>query len=59
MSSQEEQQFDKATKDILVKLVTALLCDKPKDPVRSTARDLLILPRYHTSIHTCWTCLRA
>jgi hypothetical protein len=34
MSSQEEQQFDKATKEILVKLVTALLCDKPKDPVK-------------------------
>lgn len=34
MSSQEEQQFDKATKEILVKLVTSLLCDKPKDPVK-------------------------
>lgn len=33
MSSQEEQHFDKAAKDILVKLVTSLLVDKPKDPV--------------------------
>ena len=31
--NQEEQQFDKAAKDILVKLVTSLLQDKPKDPV--------------------------
>jgi hypothetical protein len=34
MASQEEQHFDKAAKEILVKLVTALLTDKPKDPVR-------------------------
>lgn len=33
MSSKEEQQFDKAAKEILVKLVTNLLVDKPKDPV--------------------------
>jgi hypothetical protein len=31
--SLEEQEFDKAAKDILVKLVTSLLQDKPKDPV--------------------------
>lgn len=32
MSSQEEQ-YDKAAKEILVEMVTALLVDKPKDPV--------------------------
>jgi len=31
--SQAEQQFDRADKEILVKLVTSLLMDKPKDPV--------------------------
>lgn len=36
MSSQEEQQFDRAAKEILVNLVTSLLVDKPKDPVRYT-----------------------
>ena len=33
MSSAEEKAFDRTAKDILVKLVTALLIDKPKDPV--------------------------
>ena len=33
MSTAEEKQFDKTAKEILVKLVTALLIDKPKDPV--------------------------
>lgn len=33
MSSQEEKHFDAVAKDILVKLVTSLLVDKPKDPV--------------------------
>lgn len=36
MTSKEEQQFDKAAKEILVKLVTNLLMDKPKDPVITT-----------------------
>ena len=36
MSSQEEQHFDLAARDILVRLVTNLLTDKPKDPVRQT-----------------------
>ena len=33
MSSKEEQHFDNAAKTVLVKLVTSLLVDKPKDPV--------------------------
>lgn len=62
MSSQEEQQFDKATKEILVKLVTALLCDKPKDPVSITNQNIIPLyilnnnciSRFHMCIHICW-----
>lgn len=54
MSTQEEQQFDRAAKEILVKLVTALLMDKPKDPVLNT---LLITNhdsyRSHTFTPTC------
>ena len=33
MASKEEQQFDKAAKEILVKVVTNLLINKPKDPI--------------------------
>jgi len=44
MSSQEEQQFDRAAKEILVKLVTSLLMDKPKDPVSYTKNSYDIGP---------------
>ncbi len=31
--SQEEESFDKASKNILIKLVSSALADKPRDPV--------------------------
>lgn len=52
--STEEKSFDTAAKEILVKLVTSLLTDKPNDPVRHH----LLNKRFLTFTLTCWTFLK-